>query len=51
MDLFPAVIIIIIIILFIQDFKTNGKYRTRPIALITLVIGIIIGIIYVLVGS
>ena len=51
MDLFPALLIIIIIILFIQDFKTNGKYRTRSLALITSVIGLILGIIYVLVGS
>ena len=47
MDLFPASIVIIIIILFALDFETKGKYRTRPVALRILVIGIIIGIIYV----
>ena len=48
MDLFPASIIIITIMLFALDFATKGKYRTRPVALIILVIGIILGIIYVL---
>ena len=48
MDMFPASIIIITIMLFALDFATKGKYRTRPVALIILVIGIILGIIYVL---
>ena len=50
-DLFPALIIILTIILFTLDFATKGKYRTKSVALIILVIGIIIGIIYVLAGS
>ena len=48
MDLFPVSIIIVTIILFALDFATKGKYRTRPVALIILTIGILIGIIYVL---
>ncbi len=51
MDLFPASIIIITIILFALDFATKGKSRTRPVALITLAFGLLLGIIYVLVGS
>jgi len=48
MDMFPVSIIIVTIILFALDFATKGKYRTRPVALIILTIGIILGIIYVL---
>jgi hypothetical protein len=52
MDLFPlSIIIIITIILFASDFQTKGKYRTRPVALIILAIGLILGIIYALAGS
>jgi hypothetical protein len=51
MDLFLASIIIITIILFALDFETKGKYRTRPVALIILAFGLLLGIIYVLVGS
>ena len=51
MDLFPLSIIIVTIILFAMDFQTKGKYRTRPVALIILFIGLILGIIYVLAGS
>jgi len=43
-DLFPALIILLTIILFTMDFSTKGKYRTRSVALIILAIGIIIGI-------
>ena len=42
------VLIIGTIILFILDFATKGKYRTRPVALITLAIGLILGLIYAL---
>ena len=51
MDLFPVSIIIITIILFYLDFATKGKYRTRPVALIILAVGIILGIIYAKAGS
>jgi len=51
MDLFPALIIIVTIILFILDFTTKGKYRTRSGVLITLAVGVILGIVYVLAGS
>ncbi len=51
LDLFPLSIIVVTIILFYLDFATKGKYRTRPVALITLAFGLLLGIIYVLVGS
>jgi hypothetical protein len=51
MDLFPALVIIVTIILFILDYATKGKYRTRRVMLITLAVGLILGMIYVSVGS
>ena len=51
MDMFPLSIIVVTIILFYLDFATKGKYRIRPVAVIILIIGIIIGIIYVLACS
>lgn len=51
MNFFPDIMVIITILLFILDIVTKGKYRTRPVALTTLSIGLIIGIIYVLAVS
>ena len=51
LDLFPLSIIVVTIILFYLDFATKGKYRTRPVALIIFVIGLILGLIYVLASS
>ena len=51
MDLFPALVIIVTIIVFILDYATKGKYRTRSGVLITLAVGLILGMIYVLAGS
>ena len=50
-DVAALLMTIFTIILFILDFATKGKYRTRPVALIILAVGIILGIIYVLAGS
>jgi len=50
-DVAALLVTIFTIILFILDFATRGKYRTRPVALITLAVGLIVGIIYVLAGS
>lgn len=47
----PLVVVIGTMIIFILDFATKGKYRTRPVALIILAIGLILGLIYVLAGS
>ena len=47
-DVASLFVTIFTIILFILDFATGGKYRTRPMALITLAVGLILGIIYVL---
>jgi hypothetical protein len=47
----PLVVVIGTMIMFILDFATKGKYRTRPVALIILVIGLILGLIYVLAGA
>ena len=38
--------LIVTIIIFILDFATKGKYRTRPVALIALAIGLILLLIY-----
>ena len=47
-DVVGLLVTIFTIILFILDFATRGKYRTRPVALITLAVGLILGIIYAL---
>jgi hypothetical protein len=47
-DFFGLLMTILTILLFILDFATRGKYRTRSMALITLAAGLILGIIYVL---
>ena len=47
-DFVGLLVTIVTIILFILDFATGGKYRTRPVALMTLAVGLILGIIYVL---
>ena len=50
-DVAALLVTIFTIILFILDFATRGKYRTKPVALITLAVGLILGIIYVLADS
>lgn len=50
-DFVALLVTIFTIILFILDSASKGKYRNRPVALITLAVGIILGIIYVLAGS
>jgi len=47
-DVFGLLVTILTILLFILDFATRGKYRTRSVALMTLAAGLILGIIYVL---
>jgi len=47
-DFAALLVIIFTIILFILNFATREKYRTRPVALITLGVGLILGIIYAL---
>lgn len=47
---------IVAIILYVLDVATKGKYitgkyRSRPLALIVLAVGLLLGIIYVLAGS
>lgn len=50
-DVFGLLVTILTVLLFILDFATRGKYRTRSVALMTLAAGLILGIIYVLAGS
>ena len=47
----PLVVVIGTMIMFILDFATKGKYRTRPVKLIILAVGLILGIIYALAAS
>ncbi len=50
-DIAALLVTIFTIILFILDFATRGKYRTKPVALITLAVGLPLCIIYVLARS
>jgi len=46
-----ALIITITVTSFIVDIATKGKYRSRSLAVILLIIGVIAGLIYALSGT
>jgi len=49
--IFAALIVTITVISFIVDVATKGKYRSRSLAVILLIIGVIAGLIYALSGT
>ena len=44
-EVFGALIIILTVAAYIVDFATKGKYRSRKLALVLFVIGLVIGAI------
>jgi len=46
-----AFILTITVISFIVDVATKGKYRSRSLAVIAVIIGVIAGLIYALSGT